>query len=467
MAISNAVSLANFSSGDTLTIDPENNRVGIATSTPTTTLDVAGIIRADGISIGGTSPGGGSISVSDDLIVNGNVSVGKTLSALEGSFTGNVSIGGTLTYEDVSNVDSVGLITARSGIKVGPTSGIGITLNPDGSIIADGSATFEGDVTISKACSPGYIKVGNGSNVDEVVKSSTFAGIGAESGGYYLSTFGGHSAGLFMYRSFDSPTAATSSSAFNITNWIDANTPSTVASVAYDGSATFAGDVNIGGSSKDAQLVVGGVYNQVGFIVAAGGTGYSNCAEFYSSSNVLAASIGGDGSATFAGDVQTGNYLYRTGNAGFYFGSDAVLPAKAGTLTSGTVDLGNSSYPWGSASFAGTVSDSIGDLRYIGTSSGGTGNYTLVSSDAGKQVRVNGAHTITIPNNVFGTGAMITIIAHSSSNVSITQGSGMTLYNAADGSSGSFTLAARTVCTILYAEGGGSSIAYIAGGGLS
>ena len=32
--------------------------------------------------------------------------------------SGNVSIGGTLTYEDVKNVDSVGLITARTGIKV-------------------------------------------------------------------------------------------------------------------------------------------------------------------------------------------------------------------------------------------------------------------------------------------------------------------------------------------------------------
>ena len=116
---------------------------------------------------------------------------------------------------------------------------------------------------------------------------------------------------------------------------------------------------------------------------------------------------------------------------------------------------------------AGTVSDSMGDLRYLGTSSGGTGNYTLVSSDAGKQVRVNGAHTITIPNNVFGTGSMITVVAHSSSDVTINQGSGMTLYNAGDGSSGNVTLAARTVCTIFYAEGGGSSIAYIAGGGIS
>ena len=39
-----------------------------------------------------------------------NISVG-TITA-----TGNVSVGGTLTYQDVENVDSVGLITARSGV---------------------------------------------------------------------------------------------------------------------------------------------------------------------------------------------------------------------------------------------------------------------------------------------------------------------------------------------------------------
>jgi len=34
------------------------------------------------------------------------------------TFSGNVSVGGTLTYEDVTNVDSVGIVTARTGIKV-------------------------------------------------------------------------------------------------------------------------------------------------------------------------------------------------------------------------------------------------------------------------------------------------------------------------------------------------------------
>ena len=68
---------------------------------------------------------------------------------------GTVSIGGTLTYEDVTNVDSVGLITARNGIVVGS----GITLSKDGDIFATGVTTatrfvgsvgtFTGDTAIS------------------------------------------------------------------------------------------------------------------------------------------------------------------------------------------------------------------------------------------------------------------------------------------------------------------------------
>ena len=49
------------------------------------------------------------------------------------TFSGNVSVGGTLTYEDVTNVDSVGIITARSGIVV-----TGVATAP--SFSGDGSA---------------------------------------------------------------------------------------------------------------------------------------------------------------------------------------------------------------------------------------------------------------------------------------------------------------------------------------
>ena len=46
-----------------------------------------------------------------------NITVGS-VTAASGSFSGDVNIGGVLTYEDVTNIDSVGLITARNGINV-------------------------------------------------------------------------------------------------------------------------------------------------------------------------------------------------------------------------------------------------------------------------------------------------------------------------------------------------------------
>ena len=45
------------------------------------------------------------------------ITVGNVVGAAA-TFSGNVSVGGTLTYEDVTNVDSVGIVTARSGINV-------------------------------------------------------------------------------------------------------------------------------------------------------------------------------------------------------------------------------------------------------------------------------------------------------------------------------------------------------------
>lgn len=51
---------------------------------------------------------GGAVGAPSGIVVTG-----------VGTFSGDVSIGGTLTYEDVTNIDSVGVVTARSGIKVG------------------------------------------------------------------------------------------------------------------------------------------------------------------------------------------------------------------------------------------------------------------------------------------------------------------------------------------------------------
>ena len=46
-----------------------------------------------------------------------NITVGSVV-ASTGTFSGNVSIGGTLTYEDVLNIDSVGIVTTRLGVFI-------------------------------------------------------------------------------------------------------------------------------------------------------------------------------------------------------------------------------------------------------------------------------------------------------------------------------------------------------------
>ena len=56
------------------------------------------------------------ISTFQDIDVDGHTNLDNISVSGVSTFTGNVSIGGTLTYEDVTNIDSVGLITARKGI---------------------------------------------------------------------------------------------------------------------------------------------------------------------------------------------------------------------------------------------------------------------------------------------------------------------------------------------------------------
>ena len=85
------------------------------------------------------------VDTTTDLVV-GVTTVGGGVSAVDGFFSGivtfssDVSVAGTLTYEDVTNVDSVGIITARSNILVGS----GVTLSPDGDIFFTGIMTGNG-----------------------------------------------------------------------------------------------------------------------------------------------------------------------------------------------------------------------------------------------------------------------------------------------------------------------------------
>ena len=82
---------------------------GIVTSTvldtSVTTLNVTG----------GHVNVGSNIQLGDAGILTATTFKGN-IEGTTGTFSGNVSVGGTLTYEDVTNIDSVGIVTARTGV---------------------------------------------------------------------------------------------------------------------------------------------------------------------------------------------------------------------------------------------------------------------------------------------------------------------------------------------------------------
>tara|TARA_R110000868_G_C10806831_1_gene757522 strand:+ start:132 stop:1028 length:897 start_codon:yes stop_codon:yes gene_type:complete len=180
--------LSKLANPSALTVD-SNNNIGVNSTAPDAKLDVVGVVSAtsffgDGSSLTGIiagatlSPGSGDQRVVVTSQTSGSMTAAatdaeltynsgtNTLSAttfsgaltgnvtgnatgLSGTpditvrnvvsaaatFSGNVSVAGTLTYEDVKNIDSVGVVTARLGIRVGGGQSIG----------SDGALTYYGD----------------------------------------------------------------------------------------------------------------------------------------------------------------------------------------------------------------------------------------------------------------------------------------------------------------------------------
>ena len=77
------------------------------------------------------------------------------ISATKADYSGNVTIGGTLTYEDVTNIDSVGLVTARQGIEVGASPGVAASISVDGNMIVSGITTIGGDIKVGSGVTIG------------------------------------------------------------------------------------------------------------------------------------------------------------------------------------------------------------------------------------------------------------------------------------------------------------------------
>jgi hypothetical protein len=113
---------------------------------------------------------GGPIGIPTGAVVTG------VITATTGNFTGNMTVGGVLTYEDVTNIDSTGIITAKSGIKV---TGGEILVGSAFSVGQAGVVTAA-NVSVSSSVTAATF-YGSGANLTGVI-----SGVDIESGGSFL-----------------------------------------------------------------------------------------------------------------------------------------------------------------------------------------------------------------------------------------------------------------------------------------
>ena len=175
-----------------------------------------------------------------------------------------------------------------------------------------------------------------------------------------------------------------------------------------------------------------------------------------------------NGDATFTGTgTSTDNaidILYNHSNGVGQINVDSnggSTSLKFGTSNSGSLTTALTINSSQNATFAGTVSDSVGDVRKLGYTTTSSA-YTLLQSDNGKFIEMGGGG-VTAPSGM-AAGTMITIINVAASDQTITQGSNFTLTNSADASTGNRTLASKGMATILFT---GSANGFISGAGLS
>ena len=92
--------------------DQYTNKEGTGAPSFPNGASITGVLTATSFSgsLAGTASSSTVATNSYGLVGSPNITVG-TITA-----SGSVSIGGTLTYEDVTNIDSVGIITARNGV---------------------------------------------------------------------------------------------------------------------------------------------------------------------------------------------------------------------------------------------------------------------------------------------------------------------------------------------------------------
>ena len=159
IANSSANQIQELASGDTLDLTGNN-------------VDNAVNVKATGI-VTFSNATDSTSSTTGAVIISGGVGIAKSL------FVGNnVTIGGTVTYEDVTNVDSVGIITAQTGVII--TAGRGLQVTAGGLNVDAGIGTFDAGLAVGTGAtifSPATNVITAGTASTEVVRINANAGI--------------------------------------------------------------------------------------------------------------------------------------------------------------------------------------------------------------------------------------------------------------------------------------------------
>ena len=150
-------------------VDGNSTLTGLTTITGNLTAS-GDVAASSNLTVAGLTTITGNLTASGDVTAASNLNVTGIVTAaafsgnitgVAATFTGNVTIGGTLTYEDVTNIDSVGVITAREGIKVlaGGINAVGVVTAETGIKVLAGGINAVGVVTATSFVGGGQIGV--------------------------------------------------------------------------------------------------------------------------------------------------------------------------------------------------------------------------------------------------------------------------------------------------------------------
>ena len=161
----------------------------------------------------------GSVELYQDDVLRLNttttgVSIGGTLAV-----SGNVSIGGTLTYEDVTNIDSVGVVTARNGLKVtGGTSFFAGAITAAGAITGTASTATTIDTTATSTNATMYMTFVDTQTTGRTLRTDAGVTYNPNSNTFTAGTFSGSGASLTSLPAANLSGTASAINGSNITN---------------------------------------------------------------------------------------------------------------------------------------------------------------------------------------------------------------------------------------------------------